>query len=436
MTVLVVTAIGCGDAERTRRIDAWMTCDECSPQVRSDVAAIGWKAIRPLADLLIAPPPRRLENAHRMIIESYQPVPGLTQDQYVSMTLASYVARNQVRAATSLGDIGTPAARAELQRALDQATTRAYRSDVVRHIAGALARARHQEFGGSLRPTDVTFGDTVRVHAGSLAWGGNESIEIHGSPFGKEVFLKRFMTPGSDDSLEFVAVGENGRYTIAVTGLGSSNITQFDTTLVIRSLRYAVHTPTGAEVIEQSTLPQTRYLLLGAAPADTVDYFRVSSATGATVTATVKWLGLNDLHLAWRGCGVSFPAGGSSIGGTIVGAPTEPVAVARVAILGANLFATTTPTGAFLIAGIPPGAVSGGLVTLIVSRIGYHPRTVRLPVGTTGHVITVARATSTAATTILSVSSVTAVPPGGCRLLQMWTAPKERRKIVQLRLTQ
>ena len=100
---------------------------------------------------------------------------------------------------------------------------------------------------------------------GTLGGVGNESVEVHGSPFGTELFLNRFDTPGVDDSLEFVAVGEVGAYAVSVTRLGTSDITQLDTTLRIRSLKYAAHTPATADVVSDAALPQTRYLVLGSA---------------------------------------------------------------------------------------------------------------------------------------------------------------------------
>lgn len=426
----------CGQDER--RIYEWMTCDECIDSQRPRVAVLRDRAVSDLAVNLLSPPPRRLENARRRIIESYRPVTVLTEQEYEALMLEAFIARTQIRAAVSLGDIGTPRARAELERALREADTRNYRRDVVRAISVALVRATHHPaFTGTLEASEVDFGDTVSVHAGNIEWDGNESVELHGSPFGNEVFLNRFNTPGTDDSLEFVAVGELGTYALLVIGQGTNDVAQVDT-LKIRSLRYTVHTTATADVITEAALPQTRYLVLGAgAGSDTIDYLRVEPNSAVSLTATARWTGFAKVHLAWQNCaggggGGGFP-GGSTVAGSVVGAPGNSLGGAEVLVVGTGLSDTTTPNGAFSIGGIPPVAQPGGLVTLRVRRIGYDSGVFKVPAGTTGHTLTLHPASATPATAMSMTSSVVPIAAGGCRLLQVWTPPG-RHQIVQLKV--
>jgi hypothetical protein len=431
--VCLVALTACGGNETRRRIDAWLSCDECTGQQREQVAARRGRAVAALAMHLRAPPARYFENRRRQYAESYQPTPALTSDEYVARMLESYTALTQSRAAVSLGDIATTAAKTELTRALAEADTRGYRRDVVQTIAASLARASNGRFDGTLGAATVDFGDTVSVHAGSIGWDGNESAELHGSPFGKDVFLNRFMTPGPDDSLHFVAVGELGRYAVAVTGLGPSDRTQVDTTLRIGSMRYAVHTPVTADVVTPAMLPQLRYLVLGAAGQDTLDYVRVQSAAATTVTATIRSPGLVPLDLAWRSCTSGGPVPATAAGRVVSDAGT-PVGGAMVSVVGAAISAPTSPTGDFALAGVPPGAISAGMITLLVRRIGYAPRTFNVPPGTTGHVLGLSSSSTSAGTAMTMVATTTAIGAGGCRLLQVRMSRTGRHRIAQLRL--
>lgn len=409
-----------------------MSCDECAEQQRSQVAALGAVAVRALEVLLRAPPPGRLENARRQIVESYQPVTAMTQQAYVTLMLDAYVAKAQTRAAISLADIGTPNARAALSRAMAEVESRAYRPDVVRAIAGALSRATNPTFTGTLGPTNVDFGDTVRVHAGSVAWDGSESVILNGSPFGSELLLRRFNTPANDDSLEFVAVGELGSYVLSVTGQGPNDIVQVDTTLRIRSMRYSVHTPATANVLTQAALPQTRYLVLGArGGADTVDYFKVQPTIPIAAKAGARWPGTGDVHLVWRPCS-GVPAG-TTVTGRVVSPAGTGIGGAQVSIPSRLLGTVTAATGDFSIGGIFP-ALPGGVVELLVRRMGYSPRMFRVAVGTTGNFFSLLPAGATAATAMSMTSSGVAVPAGACRLLQVWTRPTGKHRIVQLKI--
>jgi hypothetical protein len=411
-----------------------MSCDECTGQ-RSTVATLGNSAVPALADLLQGPSPRRLENTRRRIAASYHVVPGLTEETYVARMLASYVALNQIRAATSLADIGTPAALRELERALADSDARAYRHDVLRTLKGAVARASHPRFSGVLKPLRANFGDTVRVHAGAIDWDGNETVELNGSPFGQDVFLNRYMTPGNDDSLEFVAVGRVGSYAVSVTNIGATDVTEVDTNLVIQSLRYETHTPSTADVLTQTALPQTRYLVLGLhRNADTTDYLRIMPTADIVATATARWPGVAVVHLSWRACAGPGPSG-STVTGMILSSGSG-LGGARIVVPGTGLAAMTTPAGVFSIGMIPPFAAPGGLVTLQFSRIGYRPRTFRVPIGSTGVAFSVVKDGTSPATAMSTASAAVPISAGGCRLLQIWTSPENGYQMVQLKLGQ
>jgi hypothetical protein len=432
--VCLAALTACGDRETQRRVDAWLACDECIGQQRQRVAARGDRAVSALATHLRAPPAGYLEGKRRQFAESYQPSAALSRDEYVGRMLESYAALTQSRAALSLGDIRTPRAQAELSRALAEAGSRGYRRDVVQTIAASLARASHGSFDGTLGVTRVDFGDTVRVHAGSIAWDGNESAELHGSPFGNDVFLRRFMTPGGDDSLEFVAIGELGAYAVAVTGLGAADETQVDTTLRITSMGYTVHTPASADVLTQGMLPQVRYLVLGATGGDTLDYLRVEPTVPLSVTATARSPGAGAVDLAWRSCTSGGPVPGTAAGRVVSDAGT-PVGGANVSVVGTLLSGFTAANGGFALAGIPPAAITAGMITLRVMRNGYAPRTFRVPPGTTDHVLGVSATSPGSGTTVGMVATTAAIPAGGCRLLQAMISHTGRHRIVQIKLS-
>ena len=519
-------------------INLWMSCIECTDRQRQNVEALGDDAVPALAVLLEFPEPRR-EGARPMIMAAYRPVAGLTADEYADLMLGAYVARHQIRSALSLGDIGTRLARRELEYALTESETRGYRKDVVRAIAGALARVTSRGFTGTLSPAQVNFGDTVRVHAGDVSWDGDESVEINGSPFGNEVLLNRFNTSGSDDSLEFVAVGEIGTYAVSFTRLGSNDIVQVDTALTIRSLRYDAHSVQTAEVLTNASLPQTRYLVLGSVGGlDTVDYIKVNSSVDLRVFATARWQGLGNINMSWHECAgptaaspivpidpisrivappdqlVITGASGTavSIGATIQLSANKPVTWAssatnvatvdgtglvtavsagtatiiatliqdtnqkasvtitvaatapapditpptilpprpgtvqgkivssngsavggaQITVPGANLSTVSSSNGEFTVGNILPSA--DGFVTLQIDRIGFRPRTVRVVIGTSGHVFGIVSSSSTPATGMGVTSSGFLIGAGSCGLLKIWTPEKGTHQIIQLKL--
>lgn len=127
-------------------IDAWLLCDECVDAERQESAALENGAVPRLAGALYGPSTQRLYTMRQKFNDAYDLAGGsdvVSRYEYVGLFLDNYRASYQKRAAVSLGDIGTPRAVRELQKALDRNAAReiAYRDDVLQEIRAALDAA-------------------------------------------------------------------------------------------------------------------------------------------------------------------------------------------------------------------------------------------------------------------------------------------------------
>lgn len=421
--------------EEYAAIDAWLQCDECVDGERGLVDSIGPDAVPTIARALRGPSEGRRTIMRRKLEAHYQQfgTTALTRDQYVNHFMGNYVATYQKRAAISLGDLEGRKAREALETALDSAEQRGYRPDVVGVIAGVLAGFEKRPFAGSISRRAVTFNDTVTVRQGTgLAWNGDEWVILHATPYGDSLVIGPVT-----DSLKFVAVGEVGTYSLAVTGLGPQADTQV-TPIGIVSVRYATHSRATAPVVPTALtqLPVTRYLALGAQPGDTADHFRLEPSALLSVTAMAESPGLDAPTVRWYLCAsVALATWGPSsrLSGVVVDERRAPVAGARLSVVGTALAALTGGLGEFSLTSIPPSATAGGLVDVQVSKLGYVSRIHRVQSGDSVriHLVSSGAREESARS---QRGSRAEIPGGECRILQVAVRSGGVR-IVRLRFT-
>src|SRR3954464_10321248 len=172
--VLALLPTGCnsGPSNNDRRaIHAWLTCDDCASGQRGAVAVLGDNAVPELADALEGPTSdqraimtAKFESSFSRIASRVSP---MQKGAYTTFRNDNYIANYQKRAAISLGDIGTDAARKALDGALADSATRKYRSDVMRVIKFARSRVDGTTYPGKIVPFRLGFADPVKVVADS-----------------------------------------------------------------------------------------------------------------------------------------------------------------------------------------------------------------------------------------------------------------------------
>jgi hypothetical protein len=358
---------------------------------------------------------------------------GTDSVRLVSEYLADFDATTQRRSAMVLGDIGSSGAVGVLREALDSALTRQYRRDVVRAIHEALATATLPPFGGRVSDSVPDFLDTVVVRAApGLAWDGDESVALPGTPFGDSLLIQRW----SDDSLSLVAVGEAGRYALSVGNIGPNQVAQRQR-IHIRSFP----APPSDEVPEVAAaqLPLRLYLSLarGTQPADTSSFFRFRPLVDLPVTAAVEWTGPAQIDLSWEDCTErSFPGPPLRISGVVMDESGQPIGAAAVRLLGTAFAAVTDGFGRFSM-DVPAGRTGD----LRVERAGYQPA--QRPAAEGRHywvVLYQAAAPAPFPGQVISLaspgSSTITIPARSCRLLGLvQTDPAASAVIVRLRIT-
>jgi hypothetical protein len=133
-------------------LDDWLFCHECTDGER-DSARVAFQNEEASLDRLLTRVPAawvdttrvRLENiAAELSLDSA--AAGSYRDHY----LGNFVATVQGRSAQLLGDLGTPAALDGLWRALDSASARGYRSDVVEVVTANLLSGARRASPGSV----------------------------------------------------------------------------------------------------------------------------------------------------------------------------------------------------------------------------------------------------------------------------------------------
>ena len=139
-------------ADVRRTIVAWLECEECDAGERDSVVALGAVAVPTLAAVLKeGPSPAKLELLRRSLADTYAKLQAygrthknaavkLSQQQYIDLYTANYVALYQVRAAEALGAIGRPEAR----RALEDGLKSQLREDARAAVEAALAAAKRR----------------------------------------------------------------------------------------------------------------------------------------------------------------------------------------------------------------------------------------------------------------------------------------------------
>ena len=421
-------------------LSRWLFCIDCAPDsdLRLAARALGDRAVPGLGELLAATPAEWRANMAVRYGRMANRIgrSGADSARIVADYLDNLDAATQRRSALLLGDIGTPSADSVLRVAIDSAVARRYRREVVRALHEALLSSTSGPFNGTFSNATPAFLDTVRVRRGTSAWDGDESVIMHGAPFPDDLLTRRWGV----DSLAFVAVGHAGRYALAVTNIGSANVTQWDTLHVRRFPAPPWTSP--RDVGGPVGLPMTVHQSLSRItnPKDTIHAFRFRPAVDLPVTAVVEWTDSGSVAVTWEDCSDrSFPGTPLRVAGTVVDETGDPLGNSPVTLVGTTSSSLTGSLGQFSL-NAPPGWQG----TLRVSRIGYTVTDRPAAEGRAGHWVVLrptgspplspfAPQTSTSA----SPNSASLVIPGGsCRLLSLTkTDAATPTTIARLRLT-
>jgi hypothetical protein len=222
LTFAALSATACDNGltnDDRRAIHAWLTCDDCASGQRAAVEVLGDRAVPELSDALKSPGVDQRTIMSGKFDSSFSRagigsrVPTLSSAAYTTFRNANYVANYQKRAATSLGDIGTDAAKTALDGAIGDSINRKYRSDVVRVIKFARSRFDAPTYAGRIMPYRLGFADTVRVVAPlTQHFGAQASVVIEDSLFpAAELPIERF-----PDSIRFLSVAATGVHMVSV----------------------------------------------------------------------------------------------------------------------------------------------------------------------------------------------------------------------------
>jgi hypothetical protein len=416
-------------------INAWLRCNECLRGERAKVKALGERAVHTLDLALVSPSPARIANMEAQWRQAYSmlgPTPPLPETAYLAQLRSDYIAGYQIRAALSLGDINGRRARAALRRALDNAVPRGYRADVVKTIQAVLLFAETPPFAGSIRPRAARAGDTVVVGEGNgLAWDGDESVILHGSPFADSVLVLPRLAGWTTDSLAFLAAAAPGPYAVSVTNLGPQALTQV-APLQIVSTRSPPTTPGSAIPVTPRTVPQSYYVPFMFRAGDTTAYFRFEPSAAVTVSATALDPSQQSPSIRWYQCApfvLAVLGPGDAVRGYVVDGFGVPVANAQVTIIGTTLMTTTDSRGRFSISGLPPAV--GGVLEVRVTKIGLPPVVQRVQVGADSVAFGFV---PTAPPGAVRVGAVTRFAAGTCRLLEIRGSSSGGPRIVKVKL--
>ncbi len=412
-------------------VEAWLFCDECDRGERANAAGTGEDAVRPLAGLLARIPAQWIDNLRSRYSAAAVRARVTAGDSaaYVERHLANFTATVQSRSAFTLGDIRTPAAISELQSALDSATARSYRGDVIRAVEQALRSATIPAFGGVIRPAPAAFLDTVWVIRGGQTWDGDEAVVLHGAPFPNDV-----MTVRSTDSLGLVAIGEVGEYALSITNIGPNQLSEVGS---LRILSFPGPRP-GTVDLTAAPLPRTILgsLSRGTAPPDLVHYFQFQPGTDLTVTPVAEWTGPSQIDLLWDACQRRGTGAGSpgAVRGRVLIPSGDGLVGAEVQLAGTAIAAVTGVGGTFNLGGAP----AGWRGTVRATRIGFAPVEVPVWEGLDDVTVIVGGPPSVASPHLgpsPNAAPIT-IPAGACRLLAVIKSDTlERSTILRLRIT-
>ena len=418
-------------------IDAWLLCDECVRHEREAVRAIGEAAVHTLDQALVGPSPGRQANKVAQFRQMYRmaPSPDVPESTYVRELLSNYVAKYQYRAAVSLGDIGGRRALAALQHALDSAAAREYRPDVARALDVILALASGPRLSGPatgfIGTTTPRFGDTVHiVRRAGQSWTGNETVTLHGSPFGDSVLVRRW----SQDSLAFLAIGPLQDYAVSLAWFGPPTGREVIPLRIVPP-GYGSHTPATAPLITPDSVEGTRYMLLPSRPGDTPDFFRLEPTATVPVTAAVTTSGSTPASLRWYTCPpptlLTPPIAIVNVIGSVLDERGEPVVGAQVTPVGMAMSTTTNNIGRFMLSGVP----ASPLPRLRAAKIGFRPSITTVQLVADSIQLGIIRTPVSEAVALSRHSSTLTISGGSCRLLQILVPPAGGPRTLRLRLT-
>lgn len=301
-------------------VDRWLLCDECTSGERDSVRALGEKAVARLTGALLKGPPadRRqlMTQKFENIYASLTPAPPITQAAYVNELLGNYVATYQSRSAVALGEIGGDGARDALNTALSPPQIAQYRADVVDVIRFVRSTLGATPFGGTVSPSAVGVGDTVRISAApNQPFTGDEVAALDDAPLAPNDVLMSVQPR----QLQFLAAGTSGNHAVAISNVGTTTDTQIATvaitTLLDANDRAMLSCETlaciaaAAPFVTQPTMPFRSVLSLWrtVSSPDTLDALKVlnsSPASPLAVTARLDWpTNANaNLDLRWSRC--------------------------------------------------------------------------------------------------------------------------------------
>jgi hypothetical protein len=225
--ILLLAAVCRDRPSAMSSLEPWLFCDECNFNERDSAAAVGDRAVEPLASLLEQFPSEWRDSlvSRHARIAARAGASGSDSAAYVNLHLENFIATVQSRSAFTLGDIRTQASIAVLAEALADTANRGYRADVVRALEEAYRSATTAAFQGRIEPDTAGFLDTVWVIPTGGSLSGEESVILHSGPFPNDVLVGFSGT----DSLRFVAAGLVGQYALSITNLGPNRETRWAT---------------------------------------------------------------------------------------------------------------------------------------------------------------------------------------------------------------
>jgi hypothetical protein len=339
VSALLPTGCNSGPSNNDRRaIHAWLTCDDCASGQRGAVAVLGDNAVPELAGALEGPTSdqraimtAKFESSFSRIASRVSP---MQKGAYTTFRNDNYIANYQKRAAISLGDIGTDAARKALDGALADSATRKYRSDVMRVIKFARSRVDGTTYPGKIVPFRLGFADPVKVVADSgHQFGQQATVTIEDSLFpASQLPIHRF-----PDSITFLSLAATGLHMIAVRESPTAAPTKIAMFIASSTDRVDRRPPVCPDpndvqclIDHADTIPVvpltdpnglTFFSVTRGTPAESMQFYKVqnpSLASPRAVTAHVVLRGDGDQHadVQWLMCGTGSPYGQATHGAT------------------------------------------------------------------------------------------------------------------------
>ena len=99
---------GCSlSVQEREEINLYLTCDDCAPEVSSEVVDLGWRAMPRIEGALIGPHSSRVEIVGQNAGQAHSLIPSSAIDssQFAEAAVSAYTDAYQARAAIALGEI-------------------------------------------------------------------------------------------------------------------------------------------------------------------------------------------------------------------------------------------------------------------------------------------------------------------------------------------